>query len=248
MQRIAALLQRAVWLLAVDRPYTASALVAKKGLAVKMQCAVWLLASVLLMSTSLSTCHAAAAATNPTASTDPRLAPSRDPGVIDTVKQIEQDLGDAILPNMNTEFAIDPEFFRLLQGSYERLVGSPLVPPENGASWLYHQAPFAVLAHNTDPDPRFIYANWTAQLCFEYSWDEITRLRSRFSAEVPNQAERQYVLDTVARDGFVSDYRGLRIARSGRRFWIEQGTVWQLVDEDGVRRGQAALFRSWRDA
>ena len=227
MQRIAAPLQQAVWFQAVDRPYTYFALLAKKDSPMKMHCAVWLLASGLLMSTSLSTCHAAVAATNPTAK------------------------GDAILPNMDTEFhdpAIDPEFFRLLQNSYERLVGSPLAPPGNGASWLYHQAPFAVLAHNTDPDPRFIYANRTAQLCFEYPWDEITRLRSRLSAEVPNQAERQYVLDTVARDGFVSGYRGLRIARSGRRFWIEQGTVWQLVDEDGVRRGQAALFRSWRDA
>jgi MEKHLA domain len=151
---------------------------------------------------------------------------------------------------MNTELhdpATDPELFRLLQDSYARFVGSTLVPPGNGASWLYHHAPFAVLAHNTDPDPRFIYANKTAQLCFEYSWDEITRLLSRLSAEKPNQAERQYLLDTVARDGFVSGYRGLRIASSGRRFWIEQGIVWQLVDADGVGRGQAALFRSWRD-
>lgn len=157
---------------------------------------------------------------------------------------------DTIVPPMNTEShdtTLDSEFFRLLQNSYQRLVGSTLVPPGNGAGWLYDQAPFAVLAHNTDPDPRFIYANRTAQLCFEYSWDEITRLRSRLSAEAPNQAERQHLLDAVSRDGFVSDYRGLRIAKSGRRFWIEQGTVWQLVDEDGVQRGQAALFRSWRD-
>ncbi|MGO8840451.1 MAG: MEKHLA domain-containing protein, partial [Methyloceanibacter sp.] len=42
--------------------------------------------------------------------------------------------------------------------------------------------------------------------------------------------------------------RGLRIAKSGRRFWIEDGIVWQLVDRDGALRGQAASFGGWRSA
>src|SRR5690242_9011690 len=67
---------------------------------------------------------------------------------------------------------LDPKFFSLLTSSYARLVGAPLVEPGCDASWLYEQAPFAVLAHNTDRDPCFIYANKTAQRCFEYSWDE----------------------------------------------------------------------------
>lgn len=100
--------------------------------------------------------------------------------------------------------------------------------------WLYHEAPFAVLAHNTEADPRFIYANETAQSCFEYSWPEFTALRSRFSAEAPDRAERQRLLEAVARNGFVADYRGLRIAKSGRRFWIEAGAVWQLIDANGT--------------
>jgi hypothetical protein len=50
---------------------------------------------------------------------------------------------------------------------------------------LYEDAPYAVLAHNTDPDPRFIYANKTAQRCFEYSWSELTSMPSRLSAEAP---------------------------------------------------------------
>src|SRR5262249_11718739 len=100
---------------------------------------------------------------------------------------------------------------------------------------------------NTEPDPRFIYANRTAQTCFEYSWDEFTSLRSRFSAEAPDRIERQRLLDAVTRDGFVTGYRGVRIAKSGRRFRIEGGTVWQLYDVGGTWRGQAAVFRSWQD-
>ncbi len=30
-----------------------------------------------------------------------------------------------------------------------------------------------VLAHNTEPDPVFIYANRTAQRCFEYAWESL---------------------------------------------------------------------------
>ncbi len=150
--------------------------------------------------------------------------------------------------------ALDPDFLRLLAGSHARLTGAPLLPedvaggdPAAQARWLYESAPFCVLAHNTDADPRFVYANRAAQARFEYGWDEFVTLPSRLSAEAPDRAERQRLLDAVARDGFIGDYRGLRIARSGRRFWIERATVWQLIDEAGVLRGQAATFSDWRD-
>jgi PAS domain-containing protein len=141
----------------------------------------------------------------------------------------------------------DPEFLLLVASSYSRLAGSVLIPKDVGsvdaARWLYEDAPFCVLAHNREPDPRFIYANRAAQDRFEYSWDEFTSLPSRLSAEEVNREDRQRLLDAVTRDGMVTDYRGMRIAKSGRRFWIENGTVWQLTDLDGAHRGQAALFQ-----
>lgn len=140
----------------------------------------------------------------------------------------------------------DIGFFELLTRSYARVVGKELVRAGEDASWLYDLAPFALLAHNTDPDPRFIYANRTAQACFEYSWEEFVKLPSRLSAEAPDRLERQRQLDEVARKGYVSDYRGVRITRSGRRFWIENAVIWQLLDVDGKTHGQAALFDSWR--
>jgi hypothetical protein len=146
----------------------------------------------------------------------------------------------------------DPDFFELLTGSYARLLGAPLVPLEydegNPMLWLYEQAPFCVLAHNTDPDPIFIYGNRAAQKCFEFTWEELTSLRSRLSAEEPNREERQRLLELVQRQGFATGYRGLRIAKSGRRFWIENVTVWQLLDRAGALHGQPAVYRQWRDA
>jgi PAS domain-containing protein len=141
--------------------------------------------------------------------------------------------------------ALDVAFFKLLTDSYTRTVGKQLVGPGQDAAWLYGDAPFAVLAHNIADDPVFIYANRTAQRCFEYGFDELITIPSRLSAEAPNRAERQRLLDAVASDGFISNYRGLRIAKSGRRFWIEGGIVWELTDGAGNRHGQAALFTSW---
>ncbi|CAO4175629.1 MEKHLA domain-containing protein [Methylorubrum aminovorans] len=139
--------------------------------------------------------------------------------------------------------ADDPTFFALLTGSFRRLVGRPLIPePDLGPDWLYAQAPFAVLAHDTSADPLFVYANRAAQRAFGYTWEEFVGMPSRLSAEAPERAERQRLLDAVARNGFVSDYAGIRVAKDGRRFPVTEGIVWQLVDEDGTVRGQAATF------
>jgi hypothetical protein len=142
-------------------------------------------------------------------------------------------------------------FFALLAGSYLKLVGRPLLPADqvidDPATWLYEEAPYCVLAHNTDADPCFIYANRTAQACFGYTWSEFTSLPSRLSAEGPNREERQRLLDQVSSQGFASGYSGLRISKTGRRFWIEDGTVWQLIDDKDIVHGQAAIFATWRD-
>lgn len=147
--------------------------------------------------------------------------------------------------------ATDPAFFDLLAGSYRRLLGED--PPfldntqTDAARWLYEDAPACVLAHNTEPDPRFIYANKAAQALLEYSWDEIVALPSRFSAEAPNRAERQRLLDAVARDGFATGYSGVRVAKSGRRFRIDDGVLWELRDPHGALQGVAAMFARWRN-
>ncbi|UXU91480.1 MEKHLA domain-containing protein [Burkholderia sp. S-53] len=150
-----------------------------------------------------------------------------------------------------TQLFRDPAFYQLLADSHVRLLGRPLVPatiPENDAiEWLYECAPFAVLAHNTDPDPLFIYANKAAQHRFGYSWDEITRLPSRLSAEAPNREERQQFLARVQRLGYETGYKGVRITKSGQRFMIEEATLWQLLDTDGRLHGQAVVIPRTRD-
>ena len=45
----------------------------------------------------------------------------------------------------------------------------------------------------------------------------------------------------------MSGYKGVRVAKSGRHFAIEDGIVWELIDASGTRHGQAATFSSWRN-
>lgn len=136
--------------------------------------------------------------------------------------------------------------YRLLADSYARWLDQSLVDPaftdEEGARWLYQEAPFGLLAHDTRADPVFIYGNLAAQRCFEYSWDELLQLPSRLSARPQQVEDRREFLEQVSKHGFSTGYRGLRVSKSDRSFWINDGTVWQLVDESGVLRGQAALF------
>ena len=149
---------------------------------------------------------------------------------------------DMIMP-----LAEKPDIFDLLNGSYARLLKAEPLAMGHDADWLYHKAPFAVLAHNKDADPLFIYANRAAQLLFEYTWDEFIGLPSRLSAAPADRADRARLFADVARDGFSTAYSGTRVAKSGRSFRIDQAVIWQLRDEQGQLHGEAAKIGSWRD-
>lgn len=154
--------------------------------------------------------------------------------------------------SMKNSIAADEDFFNLLTYSHLRLTGHPLLPSDNpeinSPLWLYKNATFCVLAHNTENDPTFIYANLAAQRCFEYSWSEIVKLRSALSAEHSEKAEREQLLETVRRQGFSNHYSGIRITKSGKKIWIENATIWNLIDLNGIYRGQAATFHKWKNS
>jgi len=148
--------------------------------------------------------------------------------------------------------ACDADFAALLLGSHLRLVGRPLCPgvwadEAEAARWLYEEAPFGLLAHDTSADPLFVYANRTAQRCFGYTEEEFTALPSRLSAAPDAQKDRDEFVAAVNRQGFADGYRGRRVRKDGGLFWIEDVCMWDLVDADGHMHGQAAVFHSWSD-
>jgi len=136
----------------------------------------------------------------------------------------------------------------LLCTSFRTLLGRDLTDPAldqaAAAAAIYH-APYVVVSHGTEADPIFNYANQAALELFELSWEAFTALPSRQSAEPPNRQERATLLAAVSRQGYIEHYSGVRIASSGRRFVIKDVTVWNLVDETGLYRGQGAVYSQW---
>ncbi len=106
-------------------------------------------------------------------------------------------------------------------------------------------APFVVVSHAESDDPILNYGNRQALDLWEMTWAEFTATPSRLTAEPMNRTERARMLQRVATHGFATDYRGVRISRTGRRFLVEDATVWNVLDGHGVKRGQAASFSRW---
>ncbi len=137
---------------------------------------------------------------------------------------------------------------QIIARSYYKWTGRDLLPglfnPAGLAKNIFH-APFVLVAHGTEADPVLNYGNAAALALWEVSWEELTRTPSRLTAEVPNREERARLLAEVTAHGFIDNYSGIRISKTGRRFRIAQATVWNLLDAQGVYAGQAAMFSRW---
>lgn len=147
-------------------------------------------------------------------------------------------------PNEHSPVA-RPALSRLIVESYLRWTGQKLVDPALPDSDIENQLRelnAVVVAHDTGADPVFIYGNRKALELFEMDCDRFTRLPSRLSAEPLHQSARQRLLDDVQKHGFSAAYSGIRVSSSGRRFRIENATIWNLLDAQGLHHGQAATF------
>lgn len=139
---------------------------------------------------------------------------------------------------------------KLLLQSYQHWTGKPLIAESDDLVQSLLTAPLAVASHDTQADPVFNYANNQALALFKMNADEMLGLPSRYSAESMLRESRTEFLKQVALNGFVENYSGIRIAKDGSRFLIEQAVVWNLIDvhQPQLERailGQAVLIKAW---
>lgn len=140
------------------------------------------------------------------------------------------------------------EWSQLLLNSYAHLVKQELIQrtgtPLEQAERLF-QSPFVVASHGTQDDPILNYGNKVALDLWEMDWEQFTHTPSRLTAEPVNRKERARMLEQARTQGYISDYRGVRISRTGKRFVVEQATVWNIQQPDGTPLGQGATFSEW---
>ena len=132
-----------------------------------------------------------------------------------------------------------------LLDSYTYWTGQALITREGS---LFDQAqrlfdsPFAVVSHGVQEDPVLNYGNRAALGLWEMDWDRFTQTPSRLTAEPVNREERARMLSQAKKQ----DYRGVRISSTGKRFLVEQATIWAIQHPDGTTLGQGATFSRWR--
>ena len=106
-------------------------------------------------------------------------------------------------------------------------------------------APFVVASHGMEADPILNYGNAQALQLWEMDWEEFVTTPSRLTAEPVNKEERSRMLQLASTQGLIRDYRGVRISRTGKRFLVEQATVWNVIDHNQNTVGQAVTFSTW---
>lgn len=133
--------------------------------------------------------------------------------------------------------------------SFRRFVGRDLIERTGDAAEeakIVFQARFVVVSHGTQDDPILNYGNKTALALWEMDLPTLMSTPSRLTAEPMHRDERAQLMTRAARDGFVDDYRGIRISSAGTRFLIERAIIWNLVDAAEQSVGQAATFAHWK--
>jgi PAS domain-containing protein len=133
--------------------------------------------------------------------------------------------------------------------SFERLLGRSLLQQKfsNAADLAraLFEAPFVLVSHDHLPDPIFRFANRKALELWNTPVEEFIGMPSSHSAEPGERKEREDFLARVKKDDFVEDYRGIRKAKDGQRFMIENVIVWNVYDDAEKYIGQAAMFTEW---
>lgn len=140
------------------------------------------------------------------------------------------------------------EWTQRLLSSYRHWTGRELIEridePDVQAYRLF-QAPFVVVSHGAETDPILNYGNQMALDLWGMTWDQLVQTPSRLTAEPINRAEREWMLEQAKTRGYLDTYRGVRITSTGRRFLVENALIWNIVDAEGLRVGQAATFSTW---
>ena len=141
----------------------------------------------------------------------------------------------------------------LMAWSFHHFTGDDIVPDARqlnatALAQAMFDASVAIVSHGTEADPIFRYGNAKALELWQMDWAAFIRLPSRHSAELESgiQDDRDRLLKAALENGCVADYSGVRISSQGRRFEIRNTVLWNVIDRDGVRHGQAAFIRDWR--
>ncbi|MCG3778725.1 MAG: hypothetical protein JW388_1450 [Nitrospira sp.] len=152
---------------------------------------------------------------------------------------------------MTSQVWTDPaviKWSQLLLNSFRRWTGRELLERVGDPAYQAHAlflSPFVVVSHGVDEDPLLNYGNQMALDLWGLSRDQFMSTPSRLTTEPINQAEREWMLEQAKVHGYLDTYRGVRITSTGRRFLVDNARIWNVMNTQEQRVGQAASFSQW---
>ncbi|AFZ53054.1 MEKHLA domain-containing protein [Cyanobacterium aponinum] len=138
---------------------------------------------------------------------------------------------------------------QILLNSYKSLLNKELIERNEDLltdSKNLYNADFVVLSHNNKPDPIYNYGNQQALDLWEMNWQQLIQTPSRNTTEPISREEREALLKEANLKGYITNYGGVRVSSTGKRYLIQDITLWNLFDSNGEYCGQAATFSHWQ--
>lgn len=149
-------------------------------------------------------------------------------------------------PDWNTPHTV--QWCQYLLDSYAHWLGQELIErdgtPLEQAERLFNSN-FVVASHGIERDPVLNYGNRRALNLWMMDWQQFTQTSSRLTAEAPNREERERMLEQAKTQGYISDYRGIRISSTGQRFLVDKAIIWNIHTANATMIGQGATFATW---
>jgi len=128
------------------------------------------------------------------------------------------------------------QWCQYLLDSYAHWVKQELIQrngtPLEQAKRLFNSA-FVVASHGVENDPLLNYGNQAALNLWAMDWQQFTQTPSRLTAEPVNREKRARMLEQARTQGYISDYCGVRISSTGKRFLVDQAIIWNIHNVHG---------------
>ena len=117
-----------------------------------------------------------------------------------------------------------------------------LLPLEKNKDLLssFDECLLPIASHDTNGF--FNYLNKAALSLFKVTKDQVIGRSTTMTAPKSEQKQRNELLNQVNSHGFIDNYKGIRVTSDGELFQIEDATIWNVVDKNSHKMGQAVII------
>ena len=133
------------------------------------------------------------------------------------------------------------KFLEFAEQSFNKYTDK-LLPLEKNKDLLssFDECLLPIASHDTNGF--FNYLNKAALSLFKVTKDQVIGRSTTMTAPKSEQKQRNELLNQVNSHGFIDNYKGIRVTSDGELFQIEDATIWNVVDKNSHKMGQAVII------